>query len=185
MSDTMFDRWARRKEAVAKETEAEKEAVSQDVTEDELEANRLAAEAVDLDSLGPDSDLGVFLKKGVPELLKNQAMRTVWRSDPVFANLDELVDYGEDFGAKSLIMETFQSAWKVGEGYLKQAEETLEKVEEMVAEVEGDDAPEEASKPETQAEVLTPDPEPSFEIAETEPETPAAPTVSLRRRMGV
>ncbi|MEM1363909.1 MAG: DUF3306 domain-containing protein, partial [Pseudomonadota bacterium] len=151
----------------------------QDVADDELEANRLAAESVDLESLGPDSDLSVFLRRGVPDLLKNQALKAVWRSDPVFANLDELIDYGEDYGAKSLVMETFTSAWQAGRGYVQEAEEAIEKLEEVVGEEEPEVLSAEVSEPEEPETVV------EIEVAEAELEPDDTPTVSLRHRMGV
>jgi len=52
-----------------------------------------------IEELTAESDFTPFLKEGVPEELKRLALRKLWRSDPVFANLDGLVEYGEDFGA--------------------------------------------------------------------------------------
>ncbi len=51
----------------------------------------------DIDSLGPESDYTPFLKPGVPEHLARRALRKLWRSDPLLANLDGLNDYDEDF----------------------------------------------------------------------------------------
>ena len=121
-------RWSRRKQAArdgAPEPEAVPEAAPLAAAEPEpdpaeLEANRAAAEAVDLATLGPGSDLEVFFRKGVPKLLRQQALRAVWRSDPVFANLDGLVDHGENFNDPALVMKTFTSAWKIGSGYLRE-----------------------------------------------------------------
>jgi hypothetical protein len=53
----------------------------------------------DVESLDKDSDFTVFMQDGVPEELKNMALRALWRSDPVLANLDGLNDYDEDFGS--------------------------------------------------------------------------------------
>jgi hypothetical protein len=50
-----------------------------------------------IDELTDQSDFSAFLKKGVPEELKNLALRKLWRSNPIFANLDGLNDYDEDF----------------------------------------------------------------------------------------
>ena len=47
----------------------------------------------DIDSLDAESDFAVFMREGVPEDLKNLALRKLWRSDPVYANLDGLNDY--------------------------------------------------------------------------------------------
>ena len=47
----------------------------------------------DVETLTYDSDFSVFLREGVPERLKQAALRKLWLSNPVFANLDGLNDY--------------------------------------------------------------------------------------------
>ena len=51
----------------------------------------------DIDELAANSDYTAFLADGVPESLARAALRKLWRSDPVLANLDGLNDYDEDF----------------------------------------------------------------------------------------
>jgi hypothetical protein len=84
--------------------------------EQEMAENLAAAEAIDLETLSYDSDYELFLKEGVPEELKNQAMRKLWRSNPVLANVDGLNDYDENFADPAL--NTFTSIWQVGKGFL-------------------------------------------------------------------
>ena len=83
-----------------------------------LAANRAAAEAVDLDALRPGSDLSAFFREGVPEALRARALKALWRSDPVFANVDRLCDYDDDFRAAAMVPGAIQSAWRAGRGYL-------------------------------------------------------------------
>lgn len=47
----------------------------------------------DVETLTYESDFTAFLREGVPEHLKQAALRKLWLSDPVFANLDGLNDY--------------------------------------------------------------------------------------------
>lgn len=47
----------------------------------------------DIETLTYDSDFSVFMRKGVPELIKQQALRKLWGTDPILANLDGLNDY--------------------------------------------------------------------------------------------
>lgn len=129
--------------------ELERQAAEAAALEAQLAANRQAAEAVDLTTLDERSDFSVFLKEGVPKLLKKQAMAALWRSNPVYANVDGLVDYGEDFGSRDLIMKTFKSAWQAGRGYLKAVEELAEgEVEDKAA------ASVDADDPDVENEVL-------------------------------
>lgn len=57
------------------------------------------ADLPDIESLDKDSDYTVFMRDGVPEALRQKALRKLWLSDPVLANLDGLNDYDDDFAA--------------------------------------------------------------------------------------
>lgn len=145
-----LQRWSRRKRQVAEEDAGpeadiaspqegavdaatdEPEAAAEDP---ELVANREAAEAVDIDSLTYDSDFTVFMKRGVPEALKNAALRKLWRSNPVLAAVDGLNDYDLDYRTVDTILTNFQSAWKVGKGYSDKAEEIREEMEAKSAQL--------------------------------------------------
>ncbi len=91
-----------------------------------LRENCKAAEAVDLATLNEHFDFSVFMKEGVPELLRKKAMAALWRSSPIFANLDGLVDHGEDYASPDMIQKSWTSGWQVGRGYLKEAAKTVE-----------------------------------------------------------
>ena len=53
----------------------------------------------DVEELGAESDYRPFLQRTVAPALRRLALRRLWRSDPVLANLDGLNDYDEDFAA--------------------------------------------------------------------------------------
>jgi hypothetical protein len=211
----ILSRWSRRKLA-AREPEAkpvpeqpretpEEEAERLAARNAELQANREAAEAIDLEKLDDTTDFSVFMKAGVPELLRRQAMKVLWRSNPVFANLDGLVDYGEDFGRPELIMKTFASGWQSGRGYLKDLIEDTAPADAAgtgapVAAADGDpgdekteedqaataaSADEEASGALPGAEAAIPAQTMPDEAAalDPEPEPEPAPRISLRRRL--
>ena len=69
-----------------------------------------------LDSLSKDSDFTVFMRPGVPEELRNAALRRLWTSDPVYANLDGLLEYGEDFAAPFQAAGVVATVYRVLEG---------------------------------------------------------------------
>ena len=69
-----------------------------DVESEDFDAE-VVADLPDIETLDKDSDYTGFLRDGVPEKLKKLALRKLWLSDPVLANLDGLNDYDEDFGA--------------------------------------------------------------------------------------
>ena len=103
-----LSRWSRRKRAggasPAVGAPAEQPAAPPPVDGERTEATsetagQAPADLPDIETLHKDSDFTVFLKEGVPEELKTLALRKLWRTDPVFAHIDGLDDYDEDFRA--------------------------------------------------------------------------------------
>jgi hypothetical protein len=47
----------------------------------------------------------------------------LWRSDPVLANLDGLIDHGEDYTDAAMVPDTLKTAYQVGKGILRQLAE--------------------------------------------------------------
>lgn len=201
-----LSRWSERKRKVAIEEESlEQEAERSDVAVEqsdgleEAEANRRAAEAVDLKTLDFGSDYSVFFKRGVPKALQAEARRRLWRSSPVLANVDGLNDYDEDFASPNLILKAFKSTYEIGKGYLKKQAEEVAAVpaggDEAV--VQADGGPDDATQPDApgdQAGVVAdqaPLPEEVVarrsvpESAETAEIAEVTPRVSLRDRLGL
>lgn len=139
MSDSLRDRlsrWSRRKaEAAAAKAEtetpesatvpaaaasaAEPEAASVDgAATDPSPAS--APELPDLATLTAESDYTVFLAPGVAEETRREALRILWRSDPVLANLSGLNDYDDDYRAIGTVQQVVETVYKAGAGYLEQ-----------------------------------------------------------------
>ena len=146
-----LSRWAARKRAVqsgdilddaVEPSQVETVEEKLEAKAKELEANRLAAEAVDLENISQETDFKLFLKEGVPVLLRKKALSVLWRSNPVLANLDGLNDYDENFADPSLIMDKFDSAYQAGKGYLKKIVEEIDQAveadQEELAEADAD-----------------------------------------------
>ena len=72
----------------------------------------------DPDEMKAGDDFSVFMDGAVPTRLRNRALRKLWLSNTTLANLDELVDYGEDFTDAATVVENLQTAYKVGRGFL-------------------------------------------------------------------
>ena len=115
-----------------------------DVESEDFDAE-VVADLPDIETLDKDSDYTGFLRDGVPEKLKKLALRKLWLSDPVLANLDGLNDYDEDFGA---ILKTgaeyMQRLADAGEkftrpGAAEDETEVVEEPEELVADAEEPD----------------------------------------------
>ena len=51
-----------------------------------------------MDELTPETDITVFLRKGVPEFLKNAALRRMWSLDPAIRDyVSEAREYAYDW----------------------------------------------------------------------------------------
>ena len=124
-----LSRWSERKaKARLKEEEAPslEETAEQPVAPLESQEEKEAAiieQLPDIDSLTAESDYTAFMGEGVPEHLKRLALRKLWRSDPVLANVDGLVDYGEDFKVAELMGDAVKTAYRVGKGIIEDVEE--------------------------------------------------------------
>ncbi|MEX2615481.1 MAG: DUF3306 domain-containing protein [Alphaproteobacteria bacterium] len=115
--DRLLLRWSRRKkEAVADEAAAPPPAPKAETkTETEVEPDEPSA-LPDIASLGRDSDYSAFMRHGVDDVLRKNALRKLWRADPSFSELDGLVEYGEDYTAKGAMGRVVRTAWRFGLG---------------------------------------------------------------------
>ena len=154
------DMWSRRKAAVLAEAEAEKQAQLAAVAAQERAALAEKTDAEALAELGlqePETlqagdDFSAFMQAQVPERLRKRALRVLWRSNPVLANVDNLVDYGEDFAAEGVLGEVIQTVYQVGKGILAEPEEAEAEPEAVVVA----EATQIAALPEEPAEVALP-----------------------------
>ena len=128
------DFWSRRRAAVEAEEAAEArrseaEALAQDQArqEDKTDEELLAEFGLpDPDSLQEGDDIAGFMAKAVPERLRRRALRQLWRVNPAFNHIDELIDYGGDFTDAATVVENLQTAYQVGKGMLRHIEALAE-----------------------------------------------------------
>lgn len=143
------DFWSRRKQAV--EAEAEDDVAKQLAVEEEQSADALEVQtdAEVLEELGlqdPDTmeagdDFSAFMAKAVPTRLRNRALRKLWLSNPALANLDALVDYGEDFTTSADAVEVVQTTYQVGKGLLAHVQEMARQEEAKLQAKDADEEP--------------------------------------------
>ncbi len=93
-------------------------------------------------------DFSAFMSDLVPARLKTRALRKLWRLNPVLANIDGLVDYGEDFTDAAMVIENMQTTYQVGKGMMahvkelaRQALEKEEGAQDTPVETDQDDEP--------------------------------------------
>jgi len=113
------------------------------------------AEGIDIETLDYESDFTVFMNDKVPETLRRMALRKLWRSNPILANIDGLNDYDEDFtdaatvfinSAGDVISGTRDQFWdddQLAEKKAKISEDDSENESIEEASDEGDEAQEE------------------------------------------
>ena len=124
-------RWARRKSA--QQTPAEDGATAplpeaEDAVPENAPPARVDAleseQAIDLDalpdieSLSADSDFSIFMQDGIPDALRTRALQKLWRLDPAFGHIDELLDYAEDFSGGTTAIAAVRTVYQVGKGML-------------------------------------------------------------------
>ncbi len=80
----------------------------------------------DPDTLKAGDDFKAFMTRAVPARIRNRALRRLWTSNPVFANLDRLVDYDHDYTDAAMVPEILRTGYKVGRGWLDDPEEADE-----------------------------------------------------------
>ena len=149
MSDdrrSFISRWSRRKRATKEEDESPSTADRQPPPSEAVAAapaepggpagdtaGDTAGDAIadlpDVETLDESSDFTAFLREGVPDGLRRQALRRLWRLNPVFANVDGLNDYDEDFTNAATVVEGLKSAYRAGRGFVDEAAEGDEPAE--------------------------------------------------------
>lgn len=133
------DFWSRRRAAVAAEAEAEVKATEAAAhAEEQAKLEELSDEQLleqldlpDPDTMQAGDDFAAFMQKAVPERLRRRALRRLWTSNPVLANVDMLVDYGEDFTDSALVVENLQTAYQVGKGMKAHVDELARQAREL------------------------------------------------------
>jgi len=134
-----LSRWSQRKHAARHGAEDLTDGIQPPVPE-AAEAQTPAVDAVPadtedtpvlppIDELTAESDYTVFLGKNVPQALTNAALRKLWLSDPVFANLDRLNDYDDDYSIVESVISAVKTSYQVGKGHVDEAEEAIAKLE--------------------------------------------------------
>ena len=112
----------------------------------DTEATPTDLENVDIGSLDYNSDYTRFMQEGVPEALKRRALRQLWRSDPILANIDGLNDYDGDFTDAALAVDVLKTIYKVGKGYLTDEDDDGDELDETdeLEVAESEDAPQDS-----------------------------------------
>ena len=133
------DFWSRRKARVEAEAQDEARAAEQlaaAAREAELEEKTDAELCEELGLPDPDAlkmgdDFRVFMDKAVPERLRRRALRRLWGSNPVLANLDGLNDYADDYTDAAMVVPGMKTTYQVGKGMLAHVQEMARQAEAL------------------------------------------------------
>ena len=137
LSDNFISRWSKRKSRnnIKDNSEVKKDSLEQIkeketslVEEDEGEYEDLNDDELlekfklpNPEKIKKEKGLDVFFKKGVPDRLRQIALRRVWKLNPIIRFADaEINDYHEDFTDAATVVEGMQTAYQVGKGYLSE-----------------------------------------------------------------
>jgi hypothetical protein len=95
--EPFLSRWSRRKKDEREHARTPADEVDEAAEAGEQPAEISPEDLPDIDTLDKDSDFTVFMREGVPDEIRNLALRKLWTSDPVLANVDGLNDYDGDY----------------------------------------------------------------------------------------
>ena len=101
----------------------------------------------DIDTLDGDSDYTLFLRNDTPEHLKRLALKKLFNSNPIFAGLDGLNDYDEDYSMIGMVTEAVATRYKPGKGMfdLDQTEEVVNQSDSQIIDENSDEHDNEVS----------------------------------------
>ena len=126
-----LSRWSARKSQIAKGEDVPDEVsvteIAEDAgVEDEEDAALTDVELLekydlpDPEAITEESGLEQFLNgKGLPGRVRQMALRRLWRLNPLFGIVDDMVEYGEDYTDAATVIEGMKTAYTVGKGYKK------------------------------------------------------------------
>ncbi len=154
--DGFVSRWSRRKDQARTAEPKDKleaalqepagKAVPDSAPESAAPDEAIPEDLPDPDTLTADSDFTVYLKDGVPEELRQRALRRLWRSNPIFANLDGLNDYDLDYTNAATVVAGLKTLYQVGRGFVLDEDKNEDKKAEAPSD-STDTAPGDAGEP--------------------------------------
>jgi len=176
-------RWSARKTQIAQGLEVPEEAAddaalaADDADHQAAESDEDAAlsdaellekyELPDPAEIEEEAGLDKFFDGKTPERLRQMALRRLWRINPFFGFVDEMVEYGEDYTDAATVIEGMQTAYQAGKGYLQKVlspEEEAAEQEKLAAEeapsAENDENATDSDKPTEDTPKETPEESP-------------------------
>ena len=157
-----LSRWSARKSRIAEGEDVPDEVPAPEIAEDagvkdEEDAALTDVELLekydlpDPEAITEESGLEQFLNgKGLPGRVRQMALRRLWRLNPLFGIVDDMVEYGEDYTDAATVIEGMKTAYTVGRGYAKEVVEP-EEAEVLEADAEAKEGDVEAKDADAEA----------------------------------
>jgi hypothetical protein len=157
-----LSRWSARKSQIAKGEDVPDEVSVTEIAEgagveDEEDAALTDVELLkkydlpDPEAITEESGLEQFLNgKGLPGRVRQMALRRLWRLNPLFGIVDDMVEYGEDYTDAATVIEGMKTAYTVGKGYAKEVVEP-EETEVLEGDAEAEEGDVEAKEGDAEA----------------------------------
>jgi hypothetical protein len=132
-------RWSRRKAAARREVADGVRAPLEPGPPEPAEEPAPPLDLPDIASLDAASDYKPFLQPGVPPELRRDALRRLWRVNPIIGSLDGLDDsyVTQDFTDSATVVGDLRTAYRIGRGMV----EALAEAAEAPASAAAGDAP--------------------------------------------
>lgn len=182
-------RWSARKTQIAQGLEVPEEAAddaalaADDADHQAAESDEDAAlsdaellekyELPDPAEIEEEAGLDKFFDGKTPERLRQMALRRLWRINPFFGFVDEMVEYGEDYTDAATVIEGMQTAYQAGKGYLQKVLSPEEEAAEQ-AKLAAEEAPSAENDEIATDSDKSPEETPEDAPEETPEETPEA-----------
>ena len=158
-----LSRWSARKSQIAKGEDVPDEVPAPEIAddaavEDDEDAALTDAELLekydlpDPATVTEESGLERFLNgEGLPGRVRQMALRRLWRLNPLFGVIDDMVEYGEDYTDAATVIEGMKTAYTVGKGYAKEVVEP-EEAEAQEGDAEAQEGDAEAQEDDAEAQ---------------------------------
>lgn len=127
---SFFERWSQRKQAAREQPtqnpepprEASPACQQSDTPKDEKTPAEGTPPLPPIENLTADSDYTVFMREGVPEELRQRALRKLWLTDTIFTAPDVLDIYALDYANAPSFPAGVKTLFQVGVGMVDQNE---------------------------------------------------------------
>ncbi len=140
--ESRFKKWSDKKLEASQQPPTDPSTPEAETPLPTVEPETIPEDLIDLEinNLTSEFDFSRFLKDDVPEFLRRKALRQMWRTNPILANLDGLNEYDEDYTDAAVGVEAMKGVFEQTLAKLKQTQQQ-EKDAQNQENIEEEDTP--------------------------------------------